>query len=121
MQVLALCDIHPLKQRLTGRNGADWGTIGGREGGSTFSRISKIFEAHPPDTPFTALELGDVLDRSRSFWSAPVLGGEFPHVFFIFVAAVHDDGYVYGLKYRVTVLVVICVYISTYIDTVENG
>ena len=40
-------------------------------------------------------------------------------MFFIFVAAV-DDGYVYGLKYRVTVLVVI--YISTYIDTVvENG
>jgi hypothetical protein len=48
------------------------------------------------------------------------VGGEFPHVFFIFVAAV-DDGYVYGLKYRVTVLVVIYVYISTYIDTVENG
>ena len=68
--------------------------MGGRSGGrredqhGPGDRVSKIFEARPgpPDTPFTALELGDVLDRSRSFWSAPVLEqGEFPHVCFSFL------------------------------------
>jgi len=41
------------------------------------TEFPRFLKLAPPDTPFTALELGDVLDRSRSFWSAPVLGEGF--------------------------------------------
>lgn len=112
LQVLALCDIHPLKQRLTGRNGADWGDDRG-EGGrinivpeTEFPRFLKLGPG--PRHPFHSAW------ARRCPWSVQVVlvgsraraGRVSSRVFFIFVAAV-DDGYVYGLKYRVTVLLFI--------------